>query len=111
MTMNRPISLVKKSFNLENIDALRHLCRNKVLSASIKTKITEWKETRRGSPGAFDGCRISWSYTFDCLTFGTSLSTLNLPEIENLAIFFSQTLDASGYKNLMAKYIDTKKRK
>lgn len=55
---------------------------------------------------------MSWSYTtFNYLTSGTSLSTLNLLEIENLAYFFSQTLDASGYKNLMAKYIDTKKKK
>jgi hypothetical protein len=51
MTTNCPISLVKISFNLEKkIDAARHLSRNKVLSASIKAKIMEWKEIQRGSP-------------------------------------------------------------
>lgn len=43
MTKNHPISLVKTSFNLEKIEAPRHVSRNMVISTFIKAEITEWK--------------------------------------------------------------------
>lgn len=54
---------------------------------------------------------MSWSYTFNYLTLGTSQATPNLPEIENLAHFFSNFRCKWLQKNLKAKYADTKKNK